>query len=122
MGIYFHIREYLYYLCKYGLSNGIMMRIVAHRTLVLFYRKHADARTALEDWYHKTKNAEWNSFSEMKKTFNTADAVGSQRYVFDIKGNDYRLVALVLFKIKMVYVRFIGTHGEYDRIEDCSKI
>ena len=98
------------------------MRIIAHRTLVLFYKKHTDAQTALEDWYHKTRDAEWNSFAEIKKTFNTVDSVGNQRYVFDIKGNDYRLIALVLFKIKMVYIRFIGTHGEYDKIKDCSEI
>ena len=98
------------------------MRIIAHRTLVLFYTKHADAETALEEWFHETEKAEWNSFADIKKTFNSVDAVGNQHFVFNIRGNDYRLVAVVKFRIKMVYIRFIGTHGEYDKIDDCSNI
>jgi mRNA interferase HigB len=98
------------------------MRIIAHRTLVMFYTKHADAKTALEEWFHKTEKASWESFADIKKTFNSVDAVGNQRFVFNIKGNDYRLVALIKFKIKMVYIRFIGTHKEYDNIRDCSEV
>ncbi len=98
------------------------MRIIAHRTLTLFYKKHADAEVALEEWFQKTKEAEWNTFADIRKTFNSVDAVGDRRFVFNIKGNDYRIVALVLFKVKMVYIRFVGTHSEYDRIDDCSKL
>lgn len=98
------------------------MRVVAKKTLVLFYTAHAGAKTALEDWYEKTENAEWDDVSQVKKTFNSADAVGNKRVVFNIKGNKYRLVALVLFKIKMVYVRFIGTHDEYNQITDIENI
>lgn len=98
------------------------MRIIAHRTLVLFYTKHADAETALEEWFQKISKAEWNSFADIKKTFNSVDAVGNQHFVFNIRGNDYRLVAVVKFRIKMVYIRFIGTHSEYDKIDDCSNI
>ena len=98
------------------------MRIIAHSTLVLFYTKHADAKTAIEEWFHKTGKANWESFADIKKTFNSVDAVGNQRFVFNIKGNDFRLVALIKFKIKMVYIRFIGTHKEYDNIKDCSEV
>lgn len=98
------------------------MRIIAHRTLVLFYTKHADAETALEEWFQKTSRTEWNSFADIRKTFNSVDAVGNQHFVFNIRGNDYRLVAVVKFRIKMVYIRFIGTHSEYDKIDDCSNI
>ena len=97
------------------------MRIVTHRTIVAFYTKHADAKTALEEWYTKTTKADWKMFSDIKESFNSVDSVGNDRYVFNIKGNDYRLIAIVLFKIKMVYVRFIGTHKDYDQI-DSSKI
>lgn len=97
------------------------MRIIAHRTIVLFYRTHNDAETALEMWYQRTKKADWNNFADMKKDFNSVDSVGNQRFVFNIKGNDYRLVAVVKFKIKMVYIRWVGTHKDYDRI-DCSQI
>lgn len=98
------------------------MRIIAHRALVLFYTKHADAKAALEEWFQKTQKAEWKSFAEIKKTFNSVDAVGNQRFVFNIKGNDYRLVALIKFKIKIVYIRFVGTHKEYDNVKNCSEL
>ncbi|MEG0519424.1 MAG: type II toxin-antitoxin system HigB family toxin [Bacteroidales bacterium] len=96
------------------------MRIIAHRTIVLFYNKYSDAQSALEEWYKKTGAADWNTFADIKKTFNSVDAVGNQHYVFNIKGNDYRLVAIV--KFKMVYIRYIGTHSDYDNINDCSKL
>lgn len=95
------------------------MRIIAHRALVLFYRNYSDAETALEEWFAKTNKADWSCFADIKKTFNSVDHVGNQHYVFNIKGNDYRLVAVVKFKIKMVYIRFIGTHKDYDKT-DCS--
>lgn len=94
------------------------MRIIAKKTLVSFYSKHADSETALEEWYAKTEEATWENFAELKKTFNSADNVGNKRIVFDIKGNSYRIVCIVLFRIKMVYIRFIGTHNDYDRLTE----
>lgn len=98
------------------------MRVIARSRIVLFYTEHADAKTALEEWYAKTNKAQWDNFSQMKKSFGSVDSVGNQRFIFNIKGNDYRLIAVVKFKIKMVYIRFIGTHADYDKIDDCSKI
>ncbi len=97
------------------------MRIVAHRALVLFYSRNILAKTALEEWYSKVCKASWDNYGDIKRDFNSVDNVGNQRYVFNIKGNDYRLVAIVKFKIKIVYIRFIGTHKEYDKL-DCSEI
>lgn len=97
------------------------MRVIAHSALVEFYTKHADAKVPLEEWYTKTVRADWSNFADIKATFNSVDAVGNKRFIFNIKGNDYRLVAIVLFIPKMVYIRFIGTHGEYDKI-NCSTI
>lgn len=98
------------------------MRVIAKKTLVEYSTKHKDSETALGDWYEKTVNAEWNCFADVKQKFNSADYVGNSRIVFNIRGNQYRLVALVLFKIKMVYIRFIGTHEEYDKITNIDKI
>ena len=98
------------------------MRVIAKKTIVSFYTEHADAKTALEEWYEKTEKAEWDSFAELKNSFGSADHVGNGRIVFDIKGNRYRLVALVLFRIKMVYIRFVGTHDAYSRITDIENI
>ena len=98
------------------------MRIITPRTLVLFYQKHADAEIALEEWREKVETATWNCFADMKQTFNSVDSVGHQHYVFNIKGNDYRLVAIVKFKIKLLFIRYIGTHADYDRIDDISNL
>lgn len=93
------------------------VRVIAHRTLVEFYLKRQDAKTAIENWYKKTSSADWQSFAEVKKDFNGVDSVGNQHYVFNLKRNDYRLVVVIKFRIKMVYIRFIGTHSEYDSID-----
>lgn len=98
------------------------MRIIARRTLVEFYTKHPDSQTALEEWHKKTKEAKWSCFADLKKTFRSVDSVGNGQYVFNIKGNSYRLVALILFSTGMVYVRFVGPHAEYDRITDIKTI
>lgn len=89
-----------------------------------FIAKHADADAdvPLRDWYKRTCNAEWTCFADIKKTFNTVDYVGNDRYVFDIKGNNYRIVAIVLFVNKKVYMRFVGTHKEYEKIKDIKNI
>ena len=93
------------------------MRIIKKTALIDFYQKHQDAQIALEDWYTKTKKAEWESFSDIKNTFNSVDSIGNQHYVFNIRGNNYRLVVVVKMTIKTVYIRFIGTHKEYDKID-----
>ena len=98
------------------------MRIIAKKALVLFYTEHADAKTALEEWYEKATEAEWENFAEVRQTFNSADLVGNNRIVFNIRGKQYRLVVLVLFRVKMVYIRFIGTHKDYDRIKDIENV
>ncbi|MDR0864518.1 MAG: type II toxin-antitoxin system HigB family toxin [Candidatus Symbiothrix sp.] len=98
------------------------MRVIAHSTIVDFYTNYADSKQPLEEWYAKTRKADWNCFADIKKTFNSVDTISNQRFVFNIKGNSYRLITIVLFIPKMVYIRFIGTHAEYDKINDCSKI
>lgn len=93
------------------------MRIIARSKIIEYYTKHSDTKTALEDWYKKTSNAEWHCFDDIKKTFRTVDSVGNQHYVFDIKGNNYRLIVVIKFTIGLVLIRFIGTHSEYDTID-----
>lgn len=93
------------------------MRIIARSKIVEYYAGHPDARTALEEWFVKTKRAEWTCFSDVRKTFNSVDSVGNQHYVFNIRGNCYRLVAVIKFTIQAVFIRFIGTHAEYDRVD-----
>jgi len=97
------------------------MRIIAHRTIVDFWKKHADAKIPLENWYKTTKQTTWKNFNDLKQTFNSADYAGNQRYVFNIKGNNYRIIAKILFIQQIVYIRFVGTHQEYNQI-NCETI
>lgn len=92
------------------------MRIVTFLRIKEFVEKYPDADIALRDWYKKTQNCEWKNFTDVKETFNTADYVGNNRFVFNIKGNQYRLIAIIIFASQKVYIRFIGTHKDYDKI------
>lgn len=98
------------------------MRIISKSTLVEFYTKEPQSKSALEEWYEKTRRAEWSCYADMKQSFNSVDAVGNQHYVFNIKGNDYRLVVVIRFTPKTVYIRFVGSHRDYDRIKDIQNI
>ena len=99
------------------------MRIVSHRKIKEFYETqgYENSRAALESWYQTAKRAEWRNFADIKIDFNSVDSVGNQHYVFDIRGNRYRLVVVIKFVIGYIYIRFVGTHAEYDQI-DCSTI
>jgi mRNA interferase HigB len=92
------------------------MVIISKAIVREFILEHADSDGALENWYEITSDANWKNFSEVKKTFNSVDAVGNDRYVFNIKGNDYRLIALIIFKRRTLFLLLIGTHKEYDKI------
>lgn len=98
------------------------MKVVSKKMLVSYYENNPKAKSALEDWYAKTKRADWKSISDIKNTFNSVDSVGNKRFVFNIKGNSYRLVVLILFTPKTVYIRFVGSHAEYDQITNIQKL
>lgn len=98
------------------------MRVIARKKLVDYYTIHPQAKTALDEWYTKTEEAEWKSLMDIKQTFNSVDYVGNQHYVFNIKGNDFRLVVVIKFTPQHVFIRFIGTHAEYDKITDIQNL
>ena len=97
------------------------MRIVNKEIAEQFVGKHADAQSALNRWIQIVEDANWKTHTELKQLFPSADYVGNSRYVFNIKGNRYRLVAIVMFIAGIAIIRFIGTHTAYDKI-DCSTI
>mgnify|MGYP000232862242 CR=1 FL=1 len=99
------------------------MWIVSHKNLYEFYetKGYEDSRIALERWYDIVEKAEWKNLSDIKVDFLSADYVGNQHYVFNIRGNNYRLVVVVKFTIGYVFIRWVGTHKDYDKI-DCSTI
>lgn len=99
------------------------MRIISHRKLKEFFETPGkeDSRVALERWYEIAGRSQWHNLAEIREDFPATDYVGNQHYVFNIRGNRYRLVVVVQFTIGRIYIRFVGTHGEYDRI-DCATV
>jgi mRNA interferase HigB len=98
-----------------------LMVVISYGTLREFMEEYPDSEDALNNWYRATLAADWSNFHEMKTIFNSVDAVGNDRFVFNIRGNNYRLVAMIFFDIRTVFIRFIGLHKEYDKI-DCTTI
>ena len=97
------------------------MIIIAKTHLLTFAKLHPASSEPLNNWYETVRRCNWANFSQIKETFNSVDAVGNDRFVFNIKGNSYRLVAMIPFNKRTIYIRFIGAHAEYDKI-NCSVI
>lgn len=93
------------------------MRIIALKILREFWEAHPNARQPLQAWYEDAKHALWQSPMDIKATYRNASIVANNRVVFNIKGNDYRLIVAVNYRFGIAYIRFIGTHSEYDRVD-----
>ena len=93
------------------------MRIISRKALRDFWDHHADSRQALQSWYSDVKQAQWSSPSDIKEMYRNASIVTNNRVVFNIKGNRYRIVVAVNYEFGIVYIRFVGTHTEYDKID-----
>jgi mRNA interferase HigB len=95
------------------------MRIISRRALREFWlkREYADAEQPLKAWYREASKADWANSSEVKAIYGTASLVGNNRVVFNIAGNKYRLVVKVNYAYRVIYIRFIGTHRQYDAID-----
>lgn len=92
------------------------MRIIKRKTLSDFWVKHTDVKQALLAWHAEAQNASWKSSDEIVKSYPYADPIGDNRVVFNIKGNSYRLVVKIHYNTGVIFIRFIGTHAEYDKI------
>ncbi len=93
------------------------MRIIAKKTLRKFWEKHPDAQQALQAWYNDAKQAMWRTPADIKAAYRNASIVANNRVVFNIKGNTYRLVVAAQYDYGILYIRFIGHHREYDKID-----
>jgi mRNA interferase HigB len=100
----------------------LTMRIFSKGTLRTFWEAHPDARSSLEFWYDTVENMAFKTPNEVIKHFKNADIVGNGRIVFNIAQNKYRLVAKFQYEIQFVFVRFVGTHKEYDKISNIENI
>jgi len=93
------------------------MKISNRELLIKFVKKHADSTKAIQKFVDIVEEAEWNNLSEIKSDFNSVDYVSNGRYVFDIKGNKYRIIAVIIFVGGVFVIRFVGTHAEYGKID-----
>lgn len=93
------------------------MRVIAKSTLRAFWEKHGDAEVPLKTWYKIVERADWKDTHEVKKVYADASVIGNNRVVFNIKGNRYRIVVYVIFKLRKVFIRFVGSHQQYDKID-----
>lgn len=93
------------------------MHVLALKTLKLFWQRHPDAEQAIRAWYYEAKNARWAKSADVKARYPSASIVRAERIVFNICGNKYRLIVRVNFGSGTAFVRFVGTHAEYDKVD-----
>ena len=93
------------------------MRVIAKRTLRDFWTKHADSEQQLKSWYREIEKADWKNINELKSEYPNASILKDNRIIFNIKGNNYRLIVKFNFDYGICWIRFIGTHAEYDKID-----
>ena len=93
------------------------MRVIAIKTLTDFWQTHSDARAGLQAWYAEARHAEWKTPKDILDRYRSADVLPGNRVVFNISGNRYRLVVKIHYNAGVVYVRFVGAHAEYDRVD-----
>lgn len=94
-----------------------MINIITRPTLLKYMAEYPYAKIALEEWYHEFRRVDFNNFNELKSAYGSASLVGANRIIFNIKGNDFRLIIKINFKAKAAYVLWFGTHKEYDKID-----
>lgn len=92
------------------------MHVIKRKTLKEFWRKHPDSEQALKAWFHEAARAHWRTSSQIKRQYRSASIVNNERVVFNICGNKYRLVVRINYTSKTIFIRFVGTHREYDKV------
>lgn len=97
------------------------MRVIAKKILREFWQKHSDCEQQLKAWFQESSKSEWKSPNDIKKEYPGASILANNRIVFNIKGNKYRLIVRINYDYQMIWIRFIETHSEYDKI-DATKI
>jgi mRNA interferase HigB len=108
----YHFGNFLCYIC----GKSFVVKIFSRGTLRDFWVKHGDCELQLKTWYREAEKSNWASINELKKEYPSASILKDNRIGFNIKGNDYRLIVKFNFEYQLAWIRFIGTHGEYDKI------
>ncbi len=92
------------------------MRVISRKALREFWQKHADSEEQLKSWYRETEKATWKNINELKTDYPSASILKDNKIVFNIKGNNYRLIVKFNFDYQISWILFVGTHAEYDNI------
>lgn len=98
------------------------MHVISRKTLSEFWKTHSDAEQPLKSWFKEAVASMWSSPADIKDKYNSASFLGNNRVVFNICGNKYRLIVFVKYEFKTVFIRFMGTHADYDKIKEVEKI
>lgn len=98
------------------MSKELKLRVIAKKILREFWEKHSDCEQQLKSWYQEADKGTWKSLNELKSEYPSASVLEDNRVCFNIKGNNYRLIVKINFNYQMMWIRFIGTHVEYDKI------
>ncbi|MGO4552520.1 type II toxin-antitoxin system HigB family toxin [Lysobacter sp. 2RAF19] len=93
------------------------MKIIAVGTLRTFWERHPETEQALKAWYDEAKSAQWRTPADVKAHYRNASVLGKNRVVFNIKGNDYRLIVAIAYRTGVVFIKFVGTHAQYDNVD-----
>lgn len=93
------------------------MHIIARKTLRVFWERHPDSEDSLRSWHNQVEKEAWETPQQIMESFPNARMIGRNRAIFNVKGNRYRLIVHIDYQMKRVYVRFIGTHAEYDLVD-----
>jgi mRNA interferase HigB len=93
------------------------MVIISKAAINKFIETNPKSKDALLEWYLKTKKCDWTNLADVRKVFRTTDYVGNDLYVFNIGGNKYRLIARIIFGARTIFIRFVGTHADYDKVK-----
>ena len=100
----------------------VFMKLLKYKLFKDFWKKHSDAEAPLNRWAEFVESNDWKNHADLKEAFPSADYVGNNRYVFNISGNKYRLITVVVFFDGIMQIRFVGTHAEYSKIKDIKTI
>ena len=93
------------------------MVVISYRTIREFSEVHEDAEEALNNWYTVAEKSDWANFNELREMFGSVDSVGNDLYVFNIRGGNYRLIVRIIFRVRTIFIKFIGTYREYDKVK-----
>ena len=93
------------------------MRVISRKHLVSYWTSHPDAEQSLKAWYDEAVAATWRTPQDIKDQYRSASFVGQNRVVFNIKGNDHRLIVAVAYRFGALYIKFVGTHADYDKVD-----